>query len=326
LRRRRAKIAATPAPNISIIGGSGTWVPDVVLVHLWQPLVEPLVLLEPEVLVELDVELELLDDVDELLELLDDVDVLEVMLPEVEVLVETLPEDDDVVVLVMPPVLVVVVLVMPPVLVDVELPPDEVEVDDPPVEVEVELPLTITVTPPLLLELPDEEPLVVVVELISTWPPPLDPPKKPPKKPPPKPPKPLEPPITTGVLPPPPLTIGAWGGRGKGTGTIAICCSSTQTCLPSWSTRRLGASHSSVTMRRVSLTLRGIVRLAVLTYLTGLVVFTSFTERVENSFAGASATCTAPPTARAPPAATADSFARAIRTDMVSLSTATGFA
>lgn len=127
--RRREKVASAPIANSATIGGSGTWVPELVLV-----------------LVELLVD-ELVDD-DELVELL--VDVLEVMLPEVEVLVDTLPE---------------VELELPPVL----------------VEVEVELPLTLMIVPLL----PDDEPLVVVVELISTWPPPLDPPKKPPTKPPP---------------------------------------------------------------------------------------------------------------------------------------------
>jgi hypothetical protein len=308
--RRRPKTAAAPRPNSTSIGGSGTFVPELVRVL-------PLVELEPLVELLLRVELELL--VEELVEL----DVLEVMLPDVEllllveVLVETLPEDDDVVVLVMPPVLVVVVLVIPPVLVEVELPPLEVEVDEPPldVEVEVELPLTLMTVPLLLLELPDEEPLVVVVELIVTLPP-LDPPKNPPKNPPPKPPKPLDPPITTGVPPPPAAIIGA--GAGSGNGAMANCCASMQTCSPLWVTSCLGASHSSVTMRLICLTLCGTRRCTVLTYLTGflvLVCLTDFTYLVPA--AGASATCTAPPTASAPPAATADSFARAIRTDMV---------
>ena len=63
----------------------------------------------------------------------------------------------------------------------------------------------------------------VVVEVITTEPPPeLEPPKKPPKKPPPKP-KPPDPPITT-VRSEPPLGIGGRGGIiGAGIGTIAIC-------------------------------------------------------------------------------------------------------
>lgn len=289
-------------PNSATIGGSGTWVPELVLVL-------PLVELEP--LVD-----ELLE-VEELVEL--EVDVLEVMLPEVELLVETLPDEDEV--LVTLPELVEVEL--PPVEVEVDDPP--VEVDDPPVEVEVELPLTLTTTP--LLELPEVEPLVVVVEVIWTWPPLLDPPKKPPKKPPPKPP-PLEPPMMTGVPPPPPPPAmnPPAAGMGTGIGTIAICCSSAQTCAPSCTTRRLGASHSMVTMRWTRWILRGTTRRSVFTYLTGLVVFTSLTYLVDVAAAGASATWTAPPTASAPPAATADSFARAIRTDMVVLSASTGLA
>ena len=234
------------------------------------------------------------------------------MFPEVELLVETLPDEDD-------------VLVTLPELVEVELPPVEVEVDEPPVEVEVELPLTLTITPPLLLELPEVEPLVVVVEVIWTWPPLLDPPKNPPKKPPPKPP-PLDPPTITGVPPPPPPPATKPPAAGMGIGTIAICCSSAQTCAPSCSTRRLGASHSMVTMRWTRWILRGTTCRSVLTYLTGLVVFTSLTYLVDVAAAGASATWTAPPTASAPPAATADSFARAIRTDMVVLSASTGLA
>jgi len=176
-----------------------------------------LLLVELEVLVDELVELE----VDEL------VDVLEVTFPEVDVLVETLPE---------------VEVEEPPVLVEVEEPPVLVEVDEPPVEVEVELPLTLMIVPPLLLELPDEDPLVVVVELIDTCPPPLEPPTKPPKNPPPKPP-PLDPPITAGAPPPPPATKPP-PAAGAGIGTIANCCSSTQTFSPSCSTSRLGASHS----------------------------------------------------------------------------------
>jgi hypothetical protein len=194
--RRRPKTASAPIPNSATIGGSGTWVPELVLVL---------------VLVELDV---LVDElVEELVEL--DVDVLEVMLPEVEVLVETLPE------------------------VEVEEPPVLVEVDEPPVEVEVELPLTLTITPLL----PEDEPLVVVVELIETCPPPLEPPTKPPKNPPAKPP-PLDPPITAGTPPPPPPATNPPPAAGAGTGTIANCCSSTQAFSPSCSTSRLGASHS----------------------------------------------------------------------------------
>ena len=297
-------------PKSAIIGGSGTCVPELVLV-------EPLVLLDVDELVELEV-----DELVELDELLDvEVEVLEVMFPAVEVLVETLPDEDDVLVtLPEDDVLVTLpeddVLETLPELVEVELPP--VEVDDPPVEVDVELPLTFTTVP-------EEDPLVVlvVVELISTCPPPPEPPKKPPKKPPPNPPKPPEPPITTGVLPPPPLTKPP--PVGIASGAIANCCSSTQTFSPSRSMSRLGASHSKVTTRWTRLILCGTTR-RVFTYLTGFVVFTFLVDLVvRTSFAGASATWTAPPTASAPPAATADNFARAILTDMVVLSASTGF-
>ena len=199
--RRRPNTASAPMANSATIGGSGTWVPELVLVEL-------------EVLVDELVEVEV--EVEELVEL----EVLEVTLPEVEVLVETLPE------------------------VEVELPPVDVEVDEPPVLVEVELPLTLMTVPPLLLELPDDEPLVLVVELIDTCPPPLEPPMKPPKNPPAKPP-PLDPPITAGTPPPPPPpAMKPPPAAGAGTGTIANCCSSTQAFSPSCSTRRLGASHS----------------------------------------------------------------------------------
>jgi hypothetical protein len=287
--RRRRNGASAPIPNSATIGGSGTLVPELVLV---------LELVELELLVEvLEVtlpEVELL------------VDVLEVMLPEVELLVDTLPDDD-------------VVLVTLPELVEVELPPVEVEVDEPPVEVDVELPLTL-ITVPLL---PEDEPLVLVlvVVLTSRWPPLLEPPKKPPKKPPP--PNPPEPPMITGVLPPP-LQQGAAAGSGTAIGAIANCCVAMHSLTPLWSTIWLGASHEKVTSVWTRWMVRGTTRrCSTLVYFTGrgvLVYLVYLTYLLETPFAGASATCTAPPTASAPPAATADSFARAIRTDMVVLS------
>lgn len=257
--RRRRNGASAPIPNSTSIGGSGTCVPELVLVDVE---LLPLVELEVEVL---EVTL---PEVEELVEL--EVEVLEVMFPDVELLVETLPDVEE-------------VLVTPPVLVEVELPPVEVEVDEPPVEVEVELPLTFTVTPLLLL------PLLVVVELIDTEPP-LEPPKKPPKNPPPKPPKPLEPPITTGT-PPPAATTGAGAGAGSGTGAIANCCSSTQTLRPLCSTSCCAPSHSTVTMRLIVLIRRGTSCRTSLVYFTGLVVLTAFTDfTLWVSAAGASAT------------------------------------
>jgi hypothetical protein len=142
------------------------------------------------------------------------------VLVELEVLVEELVE------LEVEELVEVLEVMFPEVEVLVETLP-EVDVELPPllVDVEVELPLTLMIVP---LELPDDEPLVLVlvVELIDTCPPPL------------------EPPITTGVPPPPAATKPPEAGAGRGIGTIAICCSSTQAFSPSCSTRRLGASHS----------------------------------------------------------------------------------
>jgi hypothetical protein len=261
-------------------------------------------------------------------------------LVEDEVLVETLPELELVVVEVMPPVDVDVE--EPPVDVDVDEPPVEVEVDDPPVDVEeppvdvevdeppvdveeppveveeppvevdvpvLELSLSMsmsTLTPPEdePLEEPDVEP--VVVEEITTLPlPPPPPPKKPPKKPPPNPPS-GPPPITTGT-PPPPLTTGcggAGGMYGAGSGTIAICGCSQQVRLITLRTRRVSRGASARRTAR-----RGFASLTSLT---------CFTERYWPCWAGASATWTAPPPTMAQPAAQAESFARAVRTDISS--------
>ena len=89
-------------------------------------------------------------------------------------------------------------------------------------------------------------------------------------------------------------------------------------------------SHSTTrfTIRRLRLTVLGTRRSTVvrsLTYLTGW----AFTDFVEDLYCGLSvmgfsATCTAPPARRAPPAAVADNFARAIFTDMGKLSVPTG--
>jgi hypothetical protein len=180
----------------------------------------------------------------------------------------------------------------PPVLVEVE--PPDVEVEPPEVEVE----------PP---EVEDEvEPPEVVVE--TTTLPPLDPPpppKKPPKKPPPKPPRP-PPPITTGPPPPPPpVTSGCGGGGGTYCGTATIGTS--------------GCSQQVVvlTIRRMRLVSRwGWARCT--TRFTGLrgSCLTCLTLRYCVWAAGGSATWTAPPPTAAHPAAQADSFARAIRTDI----------
>ncbi len=247
----------------------------------------PLLVLPPDELVDVEdeplVEDEVLEEVDELDEVEDE--------PLVEV--ETLPEDDE-------------VEVTLPEEVEVDEPPVDVEVDEPPVEVEVEPPEVLVDPPEVELELPPEppdevevEPLLVEVMTMSPPEEPLLPPKKPPKNPPPKPPPNPPPPLVTTTVPPP---LGGSGGiAGGGRGIIAIC----------------GAgSHETVrvTIRRTRLTLRGASRRTTrLRALTGPLTCLTYCGAAE---AGASATCTAPPPTSAPPAAQADSFARAIRTDI----------
>ena len=244
----------------------------------------------------------------------------EVTLPEDE---ETFPDEDVTLpeVLDTLPELVEVVDVTPPVVVVEVIPPvDEVEVDvrppveeldvevdvKPPVEVEVEPPVVVEVRPPLDVELEVEPPLVV--EVMTTLPP-LEPPppKKPPKKPPPKPPI-GPPPITTGTPPLPPEGIagGAGGIYGGGSGTIAICGCSQQVRLMILRTRLVLRGCSFWTIR--------------LTGFTGCAVLACLTLRYWTSFEGVSATWTAPPPMIAQPAAQADNFARAIRTDISVLS------
>lgn len=195
--RRRMNTAAAPIPNSTIIGGSGTSVPEVVLELPELELVEELV--------ELEVELEVLVEVDELVdvlvELLVELEVLDVISPEVELVLVTLPE--------------LVEVELPPVEVDVELPPEEVEVELPVLELSISMSISmplvdtpddvvVVVVVVVLPEVPEVEfccgvPDVEVVVETETVPPPLlPPPKNPPKKPPPKPPPPLDPPITTG--------------------------------------------------------------------------------------------------------------------------------
>lgn len=160
---------------------------------------------------------------------------------------------------------------------DVETPP--VEVDTPPVVELVEL-----VMPPVEL----------LVEEITTDPPPEPPlpPKKPPKKPPP--PKPGPPPAsTTGAPPLPDMTGISAAGAGRGMGaawvtTVMVC----------------GAAFTVLTT----------CRFATRTGRRGA----AFTLLVLCSTAGRalSATCTAPPPMIAPPAAQAHNLANAIRTDI----------
>jgi len=245
--------------------------------------VEPVDPLPPED--ELDEELD--DDEDE--EELDEDDELdEALLPDE---VETFPEDVD---------------TLPD---DVETLPDDVdtlpdEVLTPPVEVD---------TPPEVLEV--EVDPVLVEDTTTLPPPPLDPPpKNPPKKPPPKPPKPPPPPITTGRLGPLAANTGcSAGGGGKGIG-IGVGWVVTVTTLGSHD----GASAGIVTRRTRLVWRTGVA--ATLRWRSGLVCLTWC--GTAPSARGVSATCTAPPPISAPPAAQAHNFAKAMRTDIVSLSVA----
>jgi hypothetical protein len=254
--------------------------------------------------VELELELELVTPPVEVETLPDDVE-LELELVTPPVLVETPPVEVETppVEVETPPVEVVELEVIPPVVVVLVRPP--VEVDEPPLEVEVEPP--VEVKPPVEVdELPPEdevevEPPEVVVET-TTEPlePPL-PPKNPPKKPPPKP-KPPEPPITV-TSPPPPEGVGIGGSCGSiGSAASAICCGSGVAQLTDLViTRRIFFCRGAWAVR-TTLRFIGLACLACLTYWTWA--------------AGASATCTAPPPTTAPPAAIADNFTRAIRTDI----------
>lgn len=322
--RRRPTSVAAAAPNSSSIGGPGTSVPPelVVLVDVMS-----VPLLDDEELVEVEL------DVDELVEL-DDEDPVEVEVapPVVEVEVEVAPPEVDVEVeveleleleleLEVDVEVEVEVEVEPPPVDEVEPPvevdPPPVEVVEPPVEVDAP-PVEVEVAPPLVVEEPpvevkvppvDVTPPVVVVDTETLPPPPKNPPKNPPPKP-----KPPEPPITVTSLPPPcGEGCGGIGGSGICMGTMAsICCSGWAQGTVRLTTRRAVFGSCSLQVA-VRITRRfnalGFVRatglaLACLTYWTWL--------------AGASAICTAPPPITAPPAASADNFTSAIRTDISS--------
>lgn len=329
---RRPTTAAAAAPNRISIGGAGTsWPPVLVEVDPPEDVlvdddedVEDEVDDDVEVLVdedelvevdELDEELVLVDTLPELVDTLPDVvevdDTLpdvEEMLPELVVVVDevTLP---DVVELTFPEVVEdtlpdVVDVTLPEVLVDTL--PDVVEVETLPDVVElvlVTLPDEVDVTVPPVVVPP------VVVDVMTTLPPPplLPPPKNPPKKPPPKPPM-GPPPITTGPPPPPPEYDGPGPGTyGGGIGTMAICCGwSQQVRLMILRTRRVVRGSSLRTMRLAGR----------FTVLTGA-AFAIFNLRYSVLADWVSATWTAPPPMIAQPAAQADNFARAIRTDIM---------
>lgn len=330
--RLRATSAAAAAPNNSTIGGAGTGVGvppvDPVMPLLVIPLLEvdplddvlELVLLDadevmlPLELVEVEEEtfpLELLDvDVDDdtlpleedetspLEEAEDDtLPLLPPLADEMLPLLDEPPVDDETLPLLddppvdEPPVDDVLVLEKPPLLVEEPpLPPDEVEVD-----------------PPLLLVDPPVD--VDDTTMLPPLPPPLPPKKPPAKKPPPPPKPPPKPELPTSTAPPLPLlpVIGysPAGAAVKGTGTPWLATVTTA-----------GAHLVSVTTRRTVVTRRFLIwRAACLrSPLTMVLAMT------RSAFARDSVTCTAPPPMTAPPHAQAHSLAKAIRTDMGSLS------
>ncbi len=319
------------APNSRIIGGAGTCTPldvevevevdtplevalefellveaEEALLVLLDVLVPPPKLDEEEVVdtVPLDVEVEppLVDDEVEPPLVEDELPPVEVELPPVELEVE--PPDVE-----LPPVEVE----LPPV--EVELPPVEVEppeVELPPVEVEVDTPLEVE-TPPVEVETPPvevETPLEVEVEppdvdTVTTVLPPVElPPKKlPEKKPLPKPkPGPLLPPMSKAGGPPVLLATATGGGGGGGTnigGTMV------RVVTPA-------AGAGQATRRTVRRTTRRWPRRT-----CAVRAFACLT--IAGRAGGFSAMETAPPPMIAPPQVQAQSFAKAILTDITSI-------
>ena len=280
--RRRATNVAAAAPNNRIIGGAGTGTPPVEV-----EVDPPLDVEVDEAELALDAELELvLDEVDVLVapKLLDEISPLdvEVELPPVDVEVE-----------------------LPPV--EVELPPVD-EVDETlPLDVELDTPLEVETLPvevetPLEVEVepPEVETVIVVLPPVE-----LPPTKLPLKKPAPKPlPKPLPPPITTGTPPLALLATATGGGGGAGMnmgGTIVRV-------VVTWGARQATRRTVRRTTRRCFDWARRTVAVRAFAWLT-----------MEGRAGGFSATWTAPPPMIAPPQVQAQSFARAIRTDMISI-------
>ena len=292
--RRRATSAAAAAPNSSTIGGAGTGTPPVEL-----DVLPPLELDELEELEDVDVLLppkldELVEELVETLPLDDEeVDEEDDTLPLDDEVEDTLPDEVEV--------------ELPPVELDVELPPVEVEL--PPVE--VELP-PVEVDPPLV----DVDPPVLVDDTITLLLLPLRenalakaPAEKNPLA------KALESLLaatTTGTAAKPEEdgTIGGSGGGGTGIGIGGVCA------IVRVVTAAPGAIVQAVrrTVRRT--TLRATARRtwwppAALT----LVRWTT-----AGRSGGFSCTWTAPPPMIAPPHVQAQSFAKAIRTDIPDLS------
>ena len=292
-RRRRATRVAAAAPKSRIIGGAGTGTPPV------EVEVEPPLDVEvEEAELALDAELELvLDEVEVLVapKLLDEISPLdvEVELPPVEVEVELPPVDE-------------VDETLP---LEVELPPVD-EVDETlPLDVELDTPLEVETLPlevetPLEVELevdpPEVETVIVVLPPVE-----LPPTKLPLKKPAPKPlPKPLPPPITIGTPPLALLATATGGGGGAGTnigGTIVRVV----VTRGAWQATRRTVRR---TTRRCLDWARRTVAVRAFAWLT-----------MDGRAGGFSATWTAPPPMIAPPQVQAQSLARAIRTDMISI-------
>ena len=162
---------------------------------------------------------------------------------------------------------------------------------------------TSTIAPPLEDEELVEPPLEVDEITMLPLDPPLPP--KPPPKPPPNPPPPKKPPppMTAGTAPPPPpmkpSPIAAGIGTGGALATVTIAGGQVVVVVVV-TIRRRGAREAT--------SVRLTIRLATL-------CFTVFC--LTTAARGRSATCTAPPPITAPPHAQAQSFAKAIRTDMI---------
>lgn len=190
------------------------------------------------------------------------------------------------------PVDVLVDVLLPPVAELVLDPPVEVEVLDPPVDV-LEPPLDVDVDPPVLLDVVETKKPPLLLPLLPTKKPP------PPKKPPPNPPVALPPTITGGVPPLPPIGPSAsrsTSGAGAGLLTTVTAPGAQLVVVTVLRTMRLGAARCT-----------GFA-------LIGL----DLMWRMRSG--GFSATCTAPPPITAPPQAQAQSFAKAIRTDIAEYS------
>jgi hypothetical protein len=177
------------------------------------------------------------------------------------------------------------------------------EADDEEEETSPLLPPLADETLPLLPPLVDETlpPLEVdEMTMLPLDPPPPKPPPKPPPNPPPK--KPPLPPTTTGMPPPPPETKPSPTGAGTGTGVwlATVTTVGAQTVrVVVVTTRRFGFVTDATRTGRCT------TRLVILVLTVRL---------------GVSAICTAPPPITAPPQAHAHNFAKAIRTDISSLS------